>query len=282
MQPGYRWALVVAVVSIVAAVPGATAAQAQKPVIQDLKVDPWPIPAAGGPVTLRFHVRYASTCRLVSLGSAPFRCSGWTSVGVNWPANQSQSETASNLVIHAQGPHGRTSATWIVYQGGVPPPVVNLYTCTPGPECDYGPINASYRTWGNTAPDTLGDCSFAAAADWEQIVLHVEANESVIGYEFAQAGGTAEQGLLQNALWTYWRKDGIAGVYLTGLHTYLANRANVENGVRDYAAMIVELRFTPNDYFAQYRVQAGLHDVVVDGFTPEGPLVVSWGAPRSE
>lgn len=27
----------------------------------------------------------------------------------------------------------------------------------------------------------------------------------------------------------------------------------------------------------QYEVSEGLHEVVVDGFTPRGPLVVSWG-----
>jgi len=126
------------------------------------------------------------------------------------------------------------------------------------------------------APDTLGDCSFAAAANWEQIVLHVEANETIVGFEFAQAGGT-EHGLLQSALWNYWEKDGIAGILLRGLHKYFTDKTDVENGVRDYGAMIVELRFIAHDYFGQYLVSAGTHDTVVDGFTPEGPLVVSWG-----
>ena len=51
----------------------------------------------------------------------------------------------------------------------------------------------------------------------------------------------------------------------------------MRNGVRDYAAMIVQLRFGEGWAFAQYKANAGLHDVVVMGFTPEGPLVVSWG-----
>lgn len=48
-------------------------------------------------------------------------------------------------------------------------------------------------------------------------------------------------------------------------------------GARDYGAMIVELQFANDDGFAQYTVSAGFHDVIVDGFTPEGPLIVSWG-----
>jgi hypothetical protein len=157
-----------------------------------------------------------------------------------------------------------------------PPAVVNLDACTAGPECDYGAAYETFQTWGNVAPDALGDCTFAAAANWEQILLRVHADPTVIGYEFAQAGGT-ERGLAQNSLWTYWQRYGIAGVHLTGLHRFFTDKTDVENGVRDYAAMIAELSFTPNDWFAQYVVSAGLHDVVVDGFTPEGPLVVSWG-----
>jgi hypothetical protein len=156
------------------------------------------------------------------------------------------------------------------------PPVVNLDVCTPGPQCDYGAAYESFQTWGNAAPAMLGDCTFAAAANWEQIVLGVHADPSVIGFEFAQAGGT-ERGLAQNVLWTYWQRHGIAGVYLTGLHKYFSDATDVQNGVRAYGAMIIQLSFVPNDGFGQRVVPAGLHDAVVDGFTPEGPLVVSWG-----
>jgi hypothetical protein len=161
----------------------------------------------------------------------------------------------------------------------LPPPVVNLDACSsPGPNCYYGPIYASYQTYGNTAPDTLGDCAFAAAANWEQIVLKADPDPSVIGYEFAEAGGTASGGLAQSALWTYWQNDGIAGIYLTGLHSYYTDQTDVENGVRAYGAMIIELNFVQGTYFGNMQIAvAGYHDAVVDGYTPEGPLVVSWG-----
>src|SRR5262249_26592892 len=121
-----------------------------------------------------------------------------------------------------------------------------------------------------------GDCTFAAAANWEQIVLNVHADPTVIGFEFAQAGGT-ERGLPQNSLWSYWQRYGIAGVHLTGLHRYFTDQTDVENAVRDYGALIVAVQFTANDGFGEYTVPAGLHDAVVIGFTPEGPLVVTWG-----
>ncbi len=161
-------------------------------------------------------------------------------------------------------------------QAVVPPSVENLDVCAPGPDCYYGPIYATYQTYGNVAPDGLADCSFASAADWEQIVLGMTPDASVIGDEFAAAGGTSA-GLPQSDLWTYWQQDGIDGVFLTGLDSYYTDQTDVENGVRDYAAMIIELNFAQGTYFGDYQMNAGLHDAVVDGFTPEGPLVVTWG-----
>jgi hypothetical protein len=158
----------------------------------------------------------------------------------------------------------------------VPPPVVDLDACAPGPSCFYGPIYNNYQTWGNTAPADLGDCTFAAAANWEQIVLHLSPNPTVIGYEFSQAGGTAT-GLAQDSLFSYWEQQGIAGVVASGFNSYYTDQTDVENGVRDYGALIVELNFIQGTYFGQYQMDAGSHDALVDGFTPEGPLVVSWG-----
>ncbi len=157
------------------------------------------------------------------------------------------------------------------------PQVKGLDRCRPGPHCDYGAAYQSFRTWGNGVRQLLGDCTFAAAANWEQIVLGVHADPTVIGDEFAQAGGNEHTGLAQSTLWSYWQDDGIAGIRLTSRHTYTSDRADVENAVRTYAAMIAELTFATDDHFAQYVVSAKLHDVVVDGFTPKGPLVVSWG-----
>jgi hypothetical protein len=42
--------------------------------------------------------------------------------------------------------------------------------------------------------------------------------------------------------------------------------------------MIVTMQEKAGDYLGQFRfATTGGHDVVVDGFTPEGPLVVTWG-----
>ena len=140
--------------------------------------------------------------------------------------------------------------------------------CSAGPECDYGAAYEQFENWGNVAPADLGDCTFAAAANWEQILFHTHPNATLLGYEFAQAGGTAATGLPQSGLWGYWERDGIAGSYLKGLDRFYRSPEDVRNGVRDYVAMIVELRrFAEGSYFAQYPVTAGGHDAVVMGFT---------------
>ena len=158
-----------------------------------------------------------------------------------------------------------------------PPPVVGLDACTPGPDCYYGPIYETYADYGNTAPTNLGDCTFAAAAHWEQIVFGRHPDPTEIGYEFARAGGTLRGGLSLVALFGYWQRQGIAGVFLTGLSSFRTDQATVQSKVRGYHALIVSFQFVAGDGFAQYIVQAGTHVAVVDGFTPEGPLIVTWG-----
>jgi len=167
----------------------------------------------------------------------------------------------------ARAKHHRTSR----------PRVADLDVCVAGGDCDYGAAHETFKTWGNVPPKALGDCTFAAAADWEQIVLGVHARPAVIASEFEQAGGNGKEGLSEEALWSYWQSQGIAGVHLTALYPYTTDRADVEVAVRAYRAMIVELRFSSDHQVAQFKVSGKLHDAVVDGFTPRGPLLVSWG-----
>ena len=82
-------------------------------------------------------------------------------------------------------------------------------------------------------------------------------------------------GLSLTALFGYWQRQGIAGLFLTGLSFLHTDQGTVESTVRSYRARIVSFQFVANDGFAQYIVQAGTHVAVVDGFTPEGPPVVA-------
>jgi hypothetical protein len=156
--------------------------------------------------------------------------------------------------------------------------VVGLYRCQAGQRCDYGPIYESFPTYGNTYPG-IADCTFAAAADWEQVVLEVEPEPALVVEEFYEAGGSFKRGLAQGALWEYWAEVGGIETYrLVGKTRLAINRSNVENAVLAYRALIAELRLGPGWPVGSFRnAKAGYHDLLVDGFTPEGPLVVTWG-----
>jgi hypothetical protein len=157
-------------------------------------------------------------------------------------------------------------------------PTTTTTTTTAGiPASDYGPQGETYQAYGNVYPADLGDCTFAGAATWEQIILGANPDPTVIGYEFAQAGGSATYGLSVSQLFNYWYANGIAGYYLHGYSSFYTNQVDVENGVLDYGAMIASLNFVAGDYIGDRQVPAGGHIVVVDGYTPEGPLVVTWG-----
>lgn len=272
----------------------AASAQAVKPVVISFHATPRSLSASGGVITFTGHVSNAASCIIYTDFGRPVRVgcrSGHFTLRRRLPANTGAYPDLYLAYVVAYSGHQNTrsrdaqvevllpsTATPSQPATTAPPPVVNLDVCSPGPECDYGAAAyEQYENWGNTAPESFGDCTFAAAADWEQILFHWRPYPTALGFEFAQAGGNAETGLPQTSLWHYWEKDGIAGSYLTGLHSYYATVENVHNGVRDYAAMIIELRFYEGWYFGQYRVGNGQHDAVVMGFTPEGPLVVSWG-----
>jgi len=165
------------------------------------------------------------------------------------------------------------------HRASLHPPVINLDYCRPSADCDYGPIYETYPPYGNAYPADLGDCTFAAAAHWEQIVLRIVPDATLLGYEFAGAAGAegAEAGLTQEQFFTYWQQRGIAGVLAKRFDRHPTTPSSTRDGVRAYGALIAELSFAEDAAFAQYWVSAGLHEVVVDGFTPKGPLVVSWG-----
>jgi hypothetical protein len=105
------------------------------------------------------------------------------------------------------------------------PEVVGLYECTAGQRCAYGPLEESFPTYGNTYPG-IGDCTFAAAADWEQVVLGIEPEPSNVVADFFQAGGTRTHGISQQELWTYWEEEGgIEGYRLSARQRLSVRRA---------------------------------------------------------
>jgi hypothetical protein len=155
--------------------------------------------------------------------------------------------------------------------------VVGLDTCDAGPDCDYGPIDNTYPDYDNVGVDGINDCTFASAADWEQIVHGLDPDPAEIENEFHEAGGSDQEGITALAFFTYWSQQGINGVHLTGVNDYSTDQADVESEVRADGAVLAAFTFNGTQTFGPYVPQAGSHMAVVDGFTPAGPLIVTWG-----
>jgi len=152
-----------------------------------------------------------------------------------------------------------------------------IENCTQGEtDCFPGPVNELFQAYGNTYAG-LGDCTFAAAADWEQLNLGIQPDPTTIGLEFRDAGGSETGGLSANALFNYWQTHGIANVIAKKVSRYYTDEIDLENGIRDYGELLASLAFSPGQNIAGIPQDGGGHMLVVDGFTTEGPVVVTWG-----
>ena len=146
--------------------------------------------------------------------------------------------------------------------------------------CNPGPGYLTFPTYGNVAPQGIGDCTFAAVADWEEIALGTVPDASLIGTEFADAGGTDSQGLTDNQVFSYWQNHGIGGSYLNFALPFYFDPVHLMNAIDDsqVKAVIASLNLTKGQNFAGVTLpDSSYHWVVVDGYTPQGPLVATWG-----
>jgi hypothetical protein len=134
----------------------------------------------------------------------------------------------------------------------------------PRPAEPLGPEGGEYPPWGNETSwdeSTIGiaDCTFAAAADWETIVLHRSPSEAALIAEFHEAGGSDKEGLGTADWESWWAHHGIAGVRV---HLVERPTAWLDWIVQRYGAAVAV---------------AANHAVVVDGFNSTGPEVVTYG-----
>lgn len=150
------------------------------------------------------------------------------------------------------------------------PHVTVPFVVAPRPLTPLGPEGSEYPWWGNDipygAPESVGiaDCGFAAAADWEILTLHRVPIESQIIKEFYAAGGSASNGLDETIWMRWWAQHGISGVRVS-----LMRRPNswLDGLVQAHRAVIAV---------------SGGHALVVAGFGPGGPEVITYGETRQE
>jgi hypothetical protein len=147
--------------------------------------------------------------------------------------------------------------------------IIRLDHCAPGPECQL-PRRATFPTYGNLR---YGDCWAAAAADWLWIAQGIKVpTASVI-----RAWKTEErESRGQNDTFEYLEERGIDGYKLRfvdellgfdSLHELTPQAIRAQ--LRKHSALYAEVTLPAYG-------NAG-HAVVADGFTPAGPLIVTWG-----
>jgi hypothetical protein len=131
------------------------------------------------------------------------------------------------------------------------------------------------QMWGDTE---IGDCTFAAAANWEEAALHrAPSSEAELVRDFHQAGGRDELGATSAQLFHYWHRIGIGGVRVTahrrrGPAPLTIAGLNVHGG-EEWAIVNPGPEEGPT-----WPVGAeGGHMVLVLAIGRRGPIIVSWG-----
>ena len=182
----------------------------------------------------------------------------------------------SNLSLMATDETGSYEAfTPAVQNSGLPTPCTKAISF-----CNPGSLNLTFPTYGNVAPNGTGNCTFAAVANWEEIALGLHADPATINSEFKSAGGTPALGLTNDQVFNYWTNFGIAGVFLKKESTIPTDPINLMRSIDDptIRTVIASLNLSKDQNFAgTTNPNASYHWVVVNGYTPQGPLVISWG-----
>ena len=146
--------------------------------------------------------------------------------------------------------------------------------------CNPGPGNLTFPSYGNVAPIGFGDCTFAAVANWEEIVLGITPDSALIQSQFMAAGGTSNLGLTNSQVFNYWRDSGIGGTFLNAELPFYADPASLMKAIdtQSVHAVIASLNLAKGQNFAGNTMRdPSYHWVVVDGYTPQGPLIATWG-----
>jgi len=156
--------------------------------------------------------------------------------------------------------------------------ITRASSCAPVGHCYRSTEQIDFPRFDNVYPGKLGDCLFASAADWRIIVRHQRPSSAEVIADYHRATAGRNTGLDTETFSAYWIRHGIAGHRIHGLHTVsMTSTADVESAVRKHRALIVVFLFHAGDTVGGDPVSAGGHAAIVDGYSPKGPFVVTWG-----
>ena len=165
---------------------------------------------------------------------------------------------------------------------GMGPGPDNPVSCVPGLSCIERYNSLQFGTYGNSGFWAVGDCTYASAANWEIVVLGKRPKlwlwNLQIPFEFKQHTGQFHGGITMSELFSTWQTYGIEGTYLRSAHWIGTSRSALLNALPKAKAIEASLSFSPGQWFGPYQVPtAGGHAILVDGVSPIGPIIVSWG-----
>lgn len=150
--------------------------------------------------------------------------------------------------------------------------VAGLGACPSSTSCDLANLHHAFAGYRGVCPEE--DCGMVAAADWESVAAGVVPSAAALANDFRSGGRELELGTDFAPLWSYWSGSGIAGEYLTSHAALSKDRAIVDAAVLTSKAVIAVAVLRRAAYIGVTRYSAGVADLVADGFTPKGPLVV--------
>ena len=153
--------------------------------------------------------------------------------------------------------------------------VAGLAHCASGPNCHYGPVHAAYPNYASVCSEQ--NCNFVSAANLIQVTRGLTVSVSALRAAYTLAGQSYGGGLSLAALWKYWANSGIDGVYLASERSLHRDRADLENEVLGFGGLVVLAQLPNGAHLGPTKYGAGTAIMIVDGFTPKGPLVVFQG-----
>jgi len=156
--------------------------------------------------------------------------------------------------------------------------IVSAANCDQQEHCFRSTEQIDFPSFGNVYPSNLSDCLFAAAADWRIIVRHQIPSSADVIADYRRATGGGHTGIDSDTFYNYWIRHGIAGQRIHGWHAInMVGVADVESAVRKHKALLVIFLFHDGDTVGGVDAGVGGHAAIIDGYSPKGPFVVTWG-----
>lgn len=138
--------------------------------------------------------------------------------------------------------------------------------------CDV--VNSGRHFTNYSSVCSWQDCNFVSAADWERIVARVTPSPALLRYDYSNSNQTYGEGLDMSKLWSYWHANGIDGIVAEKVTPYSTGQVSTERAVSRLGALIVAVVVPRDELLGSLRLSPGEAIMVVDGYTPRGPLVV--------